>query len=443
MSKDPMSKIRANDTYRQLARVLAEFGVREHEVRDRRPHPLLVFTWHGAVREFSFPGTPSSTNTPKRVAGDLRRSLRLWRLAAPVPQPELPLRAPPAIGSTSIDPNDVPAEVGDGRSIIPVLGRNVLKVEYRGERVVTLKQIDELHEKAEGQARKQFNAHRQRFEKDRDFIEINASEFRTSFPELIGSRGGGSMLLLTERGYGKIVKGWNDDLAWSLHDAMQEAYFTVKEARRRAGAAGTGGDDLSAVLDLLADQGYALTQKIAAGQAELGQAIERLKGAVLGYAHKSVYDPLAQQLDGVQTYQEARARGLHERDKLIINLMQTLSDRVDAALSIVAKRLAGTQMLPMQQMCMLVGIPAEDITPRLVRELTKRARPWFNAHGFGWEPNRTTATGYPLLFAKEGATEFFDATGFAFVEAERRSKVVPRLTIARSSDVQTSPPTGV
>lgn len=87
---------------------------------------------------------------------------------------------------------------------ISVLGNDVVKVEYKGARVVTCGQIEDLHKKADGQARKQFNDHRHRFVEGVDFFKINASEFRTRFPSLIGSRGGTTLKLFTERGYGKI-----------------------------------------------------------------------------------------------------------------------------------------------------------------------------------------------------------------------------------------------
>lgn len=81
---------------------------------------------------------------------------------------------------------------------------------------MTLKQIDEIHQKAEGQARKQFNAHKARFVDGRDYFSSPysewSSEIRTTIEAAPAAKGGhkGAILLFTERGYGKIVKGWND-----------------------------------------------------------------------------------------------------------------------------------------------------------------------------------------------------------------------------------------
>ncbi|WP_332116043.1 ORF6N domain-containing protein [Azorhizobium caulinodans] len=113
-----------------------------------------------------------------------------------------------------------------------------MKVEVGGQRVITLRQIDEVHDRPEGTARRQFNANRQRFTEGRDFLKMSADEFRTRFPGLLSDRATEDLTLFTERGYGKIVKGWNDDLAWALHDAMQDAYFLMRAV---AGAVQSGG----------------------------------------------------------------------------------------------------------------------------------------------------------------------------------------------------------
>ena len=76
MGKDSLSKIRANDTYRFMVRVLGEFSIGRHEVVDERPHPKIRFFYAGEVREFHFAGTPSSFRTPRVTEAKLRRLLR-------------------------------------------------------------------------------------------------------------------------------------------------------------------------------------------------------------------------------------------------------------------------------------------------------------------------------------------------------------------------------
>ncbi|MFG1413441.1 KilA-N domain-containing protein [Xanthobacter sp. VTT E-85241] len=89
MSKDVLSKIRNNDVYKSLHRVLLEYGVERHEVEDRRPHPCLRFEYAGKERKVMFAGTPSSRRSPTISAANLRRELRAWgsEAAAPVAEP--------------------------------------------------------------------------------------------------------------------------------------------------------------------------------------------------------------------------------------------------------------------------------------------------------------------------------------------------------------------
>jgi len=99
-------------------------------------------------------------------------------------------------------------------------------VEHRGKRVLTLAQIDKAHGRPEGTAGRQFRKNRSRFELDRDYFTVGADEFRRHLNrDGISKFRGGDILLLTERGYGKVCKGWNDDRSWALHSAMQDVYF--------------------------------------------------------------------------------------------------------------------------------------------------------------------------------------------------------------------------
>lgn len=109
--------------------------------------------------------------------------------------------------------------------MVAVLGHDVRVVEYQGQRVVTLRQIDELHERPAEAARKQFGRHRDRFEEGRDVFTVPYKTWTAEFRrfKMDGAHGGsrGDIYLITERGYGKIVKGWNDDQSWALLDAMR------------------------------------------------------------------------------------------------------------------------------------------------------------------------------------------------------------------------------
>ena len=96
--------------------------------------------------------------------------------------------------------------------------------EYKGVRVVTLKDIDQLHERPEGTARKRFNDNRGHFIEGTDFFKISPSEFRTAIGEM-DSRQSNDVTLITESGYLMLVKSFTDDLAWEVQRQLVNTYF--------------------------------------------------------------------------------------------------------------------------------------------------------------------------------------------------------------------------
>ncbi|MDZ3990351.1 ORF6N domain-containing protein [Pseudomonas sp. Teo4] len=98
-------------------------------------------------------------------------------------------------------------------------------VEYRGQRVVTLAMIDQVHERPEGTARRNFNEHRDRFGLGRHFFEVTADDIRTqSIAQAFAPRTSKGVLM-TERGYLMLVKAFTDDLAWEVQEQLVEQYF--------------------------------------------------------------------------------------------------------------------------------------------------------------------------------------------------------------------------
>lgn len=115
------------------------------------------------------------------------------------------------------------------------IGKSDIAVkEYNGQRVVTFKDIDTVHQRAEGTARKRFSDNRERFIEGEDFFVVtpqnleNArmSEKRTSGIEEVNPRG---TVFLTEQGYLMLVKSFTDDLAWDVQRKLVSSYFKVKE----------------------------------------------------------------------------------------------------------------------------------------------------------------------------------------------------------------------
>lgn len=98
--------------------------------------------------------------------------------------------------------------------------------EYNGQRVVTFKDIDRVHENKAGVARRNFNRNKKHFIEGVDFFiltkgfsnESNCPIRNISIPNK-------GITLLTETGYLMIVKSLSGDLAWSVQRQLVNNYF--------------------------------------------------------------------------------------------------------------------------------------------------------------------------------------------------------------------------
>ena len=98
--------------------------------------------------------------------------------------------------------------------------------EYQGNRVVTFKDIDTVHGRPDGTARKRFNDNKERFIEGTDYYKISPSEFRTAIGEM-DRRQSQDITLITESGYLMLVKSFTDDLAWDVQRQLVNTYFRV------------------------------------------------------------------------------------------------------------------------------------------------------------------------------------------------------------------------
>lgn len=119
---------------------------------------------------------------------------------------------------------------------VRIADADVQIVEYRGERVVTFEQIDAVHCRPDGTAKRNYNDNKSRFDKGVDTILITAAqknEFRT-FGIEVPNRG---LRMFTHRGYLKLVKSMNDDVAWTVFGQMLDRYFEEPEPVRHGAMA--------------------------------------------------------------------------------------------------------------------------------------------------------------------------------------------------------------
>lgn len=118
--------------------------------------------------------------------------------------------------------------------------------EYQGQRVVTLKEIDTVHNRPEGTARKRFNDNKKHFVEGADYFQVDQpSEIRTLGFERPQGGTPQSVTLITESGYLMLVKSFTDDLAWAVQRQLVNTYFRAKGAKKK----GTSSVDKTAIAE--------------------------------------------------------------------------------------------------------------------------------------------------------------------------------------------------
>ena len=115
--------------------------------------------------------------------------------------------------------------------IVKINNNDLSVKKFNGQRVVTFKDIDMLHQRVEGTANKRFIDNKKHFIADEDYFEITGETLR-EFKRLpnfgIGEKAS-KLTLITESGYLMLVKSLQDDLAWKVQRELVNNYFRVKE----------------------------------------------------------------------------------------------------------------------------------------------------------------------------------------------------------------------
>ena len=101
-------------------------------------------------------------------------------------------------------------------------------------KVVTDKMIAEIHNITTSDVRKAINRNIKRFKENIDVIDLKSS---SSGDDLIIQLGYSKqqalqaehIYILSERGYSKLIKIMDTDLAWEIHDKLIDDYFTLRE----------------------------------------------------------------------------------------------------------------------------------------------------------------------------------------------------------------------
>lgn len=114
--------------------------------------------------------------------------------------------------------------------VVQIADTQVQQIAYKGEPVVTFAMVDEIHQRADGTASRNFRDNRDRFVEGVDFIELTSDEIRRMSAEGIFPPRTARGTLITGRGYLKLVKPMQDDRAWEVQGEMIDCYFKVKNA---------------------------------------------------------------------------------------------------------------------------------------------------------------------------------------------------------------------
>lgn len=113
--------------------------------------------------------------------------------------------------------------------LVNVEGTELSIREYNGQMVVTFDDIDLVHKRPSGTARKAFNRNKRHFINGVDYIVLEKESSNVHRVDIrnidIPNRG---ITVFTESGYLMLVKPFKDDLSWNVQRTLVNAYFAVK-----------------------------------------------------------------------------------------------------------------------------------------------------------------------------------------------------------------------
>ncbi len=111
-------------------------------------------------------------------------------------------------------------------TLVHIGNADILIKEYKGQRVVTFKDIDMVHERPEGTADRNFRENKDKFIKNEDYFYLVKSQNNEIRGLEIPNRG---ITVVTEQGYLMLVKSFTDDLAWKVQRELVNGYFRVQQ----------------------------------------------------------------------------------------------------------------------------------------------------------------------------------------------------------------------
>lgn len=102
-----------------------------------------------------------------------------------------------------------------------------------GKKAMLVKEIADIHNRELKDINRNINNNIERFKKDIDIIDLKNGGFDSPLKELgISNRDisiSKNIYLLSERGYAKLLKILEDDVAWEQYDKLVDGYFNMRE----------------------------------------------------------------------------------------------------------------------------------------------------------------------------------------------------------------------
>lgn len=116
-------------------------------------------------------------------------------------------------------------------NLIKINNKELQVKEFNGQRVITFKDIDMLHERVEGTANKRFLDNQKHFVKNADYFEFVGEELKEikRLPNFGIGLNASKAIFITESGYLMLVKSLTDDLAWKVQRELVNNYFRTKD----------------------------------------------------------------------------------------------------------------------------------------------------------------------------------------------------------------------
>lgn len=107
---------------------------------------------------------------------------------------------------------------------IKINEQDVSVKEFDGQRVITFKDIDRVHNRPKDTARKRFNDNKDHLIEGVDYFVRKTDEAMKEY----GIMAPNGLNLITESGYLMLVKSFTDDLAWEVQRQLVNTYFKAK-----------------------------------------------------------------------------------------------------------------------------------------------------------------------------------------------------------------------